>query len=312
MNNTSEHRSVQEGQDVLETGISHSHRWHMHTTAKTMIVPVVAVALAVAAILLLLPTSNHKTERPYSLAVLLAPTQSPVTVAGGIVQKTYNSFSNGTKLRSLLLSMGVSLKVDGVKVPIGDIESRLLGFDYNDLGDAYENALKDGLNTAKAVAEVSSPTFALPQAIAVVGLDQLLLENARAKGLMVSMATAKKFAQNNYDMFSKLPPGRRPPVQKYGITLKQAILSPFAIAHYRNMLTENEMIALFTGYAKSPTQAISDAVAGEQPSRNGIPKNVTPILESWMQGQLKTHSVIVSGVPGIDATNITSHLPPDL
>ncbi len=269
-----------------------------------------AVIILALVLLAIVANASHRSLKPYSLAVLLAPVSSPVQVHTGIVHATTDKLPSPKAMLSLLKSQGVSLEVDGSKVSLDRIALHTLGFDYNDISTAAQNATKDGLDIAKAMTEVSSPTIGLPQAVALLALDQLLLEKAQADGIMATTSEAKSLAQKNYNITMSLPPSRRPPVPP-GMSREQQFFSSAVIQGYRNMLTENKMIDIIAGSA-NVTSPTGQRLFHDEAGQSQASKNRTPALQAWMNSQLKTHSVVVTTVPGVNGKNISTYLPPDL
>ncbi len=273
----------------------------------------IAIIIVVTVLTIVLSNGTHKTQNPYSLTVLMKPVSSPVVLSSGVIgatEKAYDNLPSLNKLESLLKSMGVSITVDQTEVSLGLLALRTKGFDYNVIGTVAVNASRDGLSISKAVSKVT-PLSGLSYAAAVLTLDKLLQQKAKADGTEVSMSAAKAFAEEQYNIAQRLNLPHEP------ITLKQAILSPYAISSYRNMLTDEKMIGVITGYSYGSDRLLASSISTRAnfSGANNVfltSINHTPILQKWMKGQLKSHVVKVSGIAGVNGNNISSYLPPDL
>jgi hypothetical protein len=131
-----------------------------------------------------------------------------------------------------------------------------------------------------------SPIVAVKRAIAYQVLTVLTAEAAQRSGHVVSLSSARAFAEKEYAAWRShpetLPPGSPRPV----------FLSARAVAGYRQELTIQKEMTVIAG-----------------PLGDG---SRTPALRRWLTRQLTANSVVIDGVPGLTAANLAASLPPNL
>jgi hypothetical protein len=131
-----------------------------------------------------------------------------------------------------------------------------------------------------------SPLVAVKRAIAYQLLTELSAQAAQRDRHVVSLASARAFAEKEDAAWRShpetLPPGSPQPV----------FLSPRALAGYRQELTIQKEMTVIAGSAED----------GDR----------TPALRQWMTRQLTMTSVVIDGVPGLTVANLPASLPPNL
>jgi len=241
---------------------------------------------------LLLPGGSTTRPPHYPLAELLAtpPAGSPPASPADPVVASALSQVSVSHTDAQLSAQGVSLTVDGTNIPLGETAGKTVSFLSNNVITAASNAINDGLDESTAVSEVTSSPISLQQAVAFETLSQMLYDNASVQGQVVSTQAAQAYGQQNYNEYLKDYENPSPHTQALPAPNQDQFLSADAIQQYQFSMTVTQQMEQVAGPESSSTTR-------------------TPTLESWMEGQLSAHQVQVTGVPGLNSSNVASFLP---
>jgi hypothetical protein len=131
-----------------------------------------------------------------------------------------------------------------------------------------------------------SPLVAVKRAIAYQVLTDLTIRDAEKEGRVVSLATARAYAEKEDALWRSHP---QPHLRG---SPKPVFLTSGAVAEYQQILTIDQELTV---------------IAGSQEDGNR-----TPALRRWLTGQLTENSVVIDGVPGLTPANLAASLPPNL
>lgn len=192
-------------------------------------------------------------------------------------------------MESVLRTRHVRVVVDGTDVPLPEIAARTVGF-------AGSSPTKTD-NSFSPPSFVRQGSFMVPivrfspvvakKAIAYQVLTDLATRQAERNGGVVTQSVARAFAEKEYAIWLRL----KTPLPD-GVSGTRAFLASRAIASYRQVLTVDQELT---------------AIAGPQ---SDISR--TPALQRWLIRELRTNSVAIDGVPGLDPSDLASNLPGQL
>lgn len=180
----------------------------------------------------------------------------------------------------------------------GNAESKSsasLGGDVSVPSDTISTAVKSAQAIGRMVVSQAAIT-ALPHAVAVSVLRDMLWQTAEQQGAVVPWSTAQAHAQQEMDQYEAT--GATRPSLPSGETVQQAFISTGAIHTYQEVLTIDKEETLIS----RPSNTVSSS---SETSR-------TPALAAWMRQALAASTVTVSNVDGVSVGQLATDLPTTL
>lgn len=238
---------------------------------------------------------GHDAAPRVQAAASVAPAAPASSAAlDAALKHAFRSLPSTGSVASALAAQGVQVTVEGAPVPLGAIASKVVGFEQQAIRLAATGSggqpSTAGVGTAAAAVAARPYGGVLQEAVAVASLDTLLWVHAQQTGGVVSMAAAQSDAQQQEVAFEHVPSYQAD--IPAGESLQTMFESPAALTGYQIELT---------------IDAQKEQIAGPS-TLNGLPRDRTPALASWMANQLAQggSSTKGAGAPALSA------LPADL
>lgn len=238
-----------------------------------------------------------------TLRVQAAASVAPAALASSAaldsaLKRAFRRLPSTGSVMSELAAQGVQVTVDGAQVPLGAIASKVVGFEQQAIrlaatGSGGQPSIA-GVGTAAAAVTARPYGGVLQEAVAVAALESLLWTHAQHTGGVVGISAAQSDAQQQEVAFEHVPSYQAD--IPAGETLQTMFESPAALAGYQIELT---------------IDAQEEQIAGPS-TLNGLPRNRTPALASWMANQLAQGESSTKGTGAPALSTLPADLPSNL
>jgi hypothetical protein len=269
-----------------------------------------------AALTLIVMVAVVQTAGDWPASAVATPVPPPSTTTSGpnlfgnvntVIDRAMTELPSEAAETSTLTTAGVRVTVNGYPLPVRAIASTVRGIEQSeattDVLQRHGKGIAAGKRSttpaqlAKAVDRYivsRAAATAVPRAVALAVLQELLWQTAQRKGSVVSLARAKAFAQKEMQQYEATAAAGKAPPLPNGQTVQETYESTRAYRAYQHSMTvKNEETAVAA--AAGPT--------------TGKISHRTQALVAWLGKVLTTAKVVVAHVDGVSSA---SQLPNDL